>query len=139
MKYKNKTYKKCQGLSMNMIVLAILALLILVVLSFVFTGQTIKWKKTLNDCVSKGGDCVPKNSCSTQGGSVLDLDCYTEKTGVNNQKTIVKAGDKVCCKLGCESQGGKCESGSNGVCGNGIDKTLYYTNCDKIGKICCLQ
>jgi len=118
--------KAGDGLSMNMVVLAILALIMLVVLSITFTGETVRWKKALNDCESKGAKCVAgpsEEACNLQGGTVLSLDCSKK--------------EDICCKLECENQGGQCQEADNGACSNPT-KTVYYTNCDRIGKVCCL-
>lgn len=126
--------RKAQGLSAEMIVLAVLALITLVVLAYMFTNQTNRGKQFLNDCESKGGKCFDAGeSCSLQGGSTLNLDCY--ETGKEGKTLLSK---KVCCYLECESQNGRCEEPQNGGCAD-ISKTMYYTNCDKQGKICCLK
>lgn len=132
--YKQSS-KKAQGLSSEMIVLAILALIVLAVVSYMIINQTTRGKQQLNDCQSKGGKCFDSaESCSLQGGSSLNLDCYeTGKEG----KTLLS--QKVCCYLECESQQGSCEDPQdNGGCAD-LTKTIHYTNCDKQGKVCCLK
>ena len=52
--------KKAQGLSMNMIILAAIALIVLVVLSVIFIGRGRTFSATVGDCKQKGGSCEPK-------------------------------------------------------------------------------
>ena len=49
---------KAQSISMNVIIIAALALLVLVVLSVVFIGKTGKWGADVGDCAVNGGHCV---------------------------------------------------------------------------------
>ena len=49
--------KKAQGISVNVIIIAAIALLVLVVLSVIFIGRMGNWGKTSNDCISNGGRC----------------------------------------------------------------------------------
>ena len=49
--------KKAQGLSVNVIIVAVLALLVLVVIAFIFTGRFAIFSRTTGDCEATGGDC----------------------------------------------------------------------------------
>ncbi len=49
--------KKAQGLSLQTIVISILALIVLVVVIFVFSGKIGDVKTSLDSCESKGGKC----------------------------------------------------------------------------------
>lgn len=75
--------KKGQGISMNVIIIAALALLVLVVLSIIFLGRTGSWSKDTVNCVQNGGTCA--DSCdSTQGFSAYPAwksSCVDEGTG----------------------------------------------------------
>jgi len=55
--------KKAQGISMNVIIIAALALLVLVVLSVVFIGKTGKWGADISKCQVNGGDCTSSADC----------------------------------------------------------------------------
>lgn len=55
--------KKSVGLSMSMIVMAIIALAVLFIIIAIFTNVTEKTAKNLGGCTSKGGDCLPPNGC----------------------------------------------------------------------------
>ena len=61
--------KKAQGISMNVIIIAALALLVLVVLSVVFIGKTGKWGTDIGKCEVNGGACVADlAACKEQYG-----------------------------------------------------------------------
>ena len=50
--------KKAQGMSMNVIIVAVLALLVLVILSVVFTAKMRDTRKNVDHCENNGGNCV---------------------------------------------------------------------------------
>jgi hypothetical protein len=54
-------FKKAQGISMNVIVIAVIALLVLVVLSVIFMTNTGVFVRGVIDCTQKGGQCVSIN------------------------------------------------------------------------------
>jgi hypothetical protein len=57
--------KKAQGLSLNAIIVAILVLLVLVVLSLIFTGKLGNFRMASEDCSTINGQCVEDASfCS---------------------------------------------------------------------------
>lgn len=49
--------RKAQGLSLNTIIIAALALIVLVVLSVIFIGKTNQFSQEVKDCRNKGGKC----------------------------------------------------------------------------------
>jgi len=51
-------FKKAQGISLTVVVIAALALLVLVILSVVFIGRMGGWGVDVNDCENKGGKCA---------------------------------------------------------------------------------
>jgi hypothetical protein len=51
--------KKAQGISVNVIIIAAIALLVLVVLSVIYIGRMGSWGTSAADCENKGGTCVP--------------------------------------------------------------------------------
>ncbi|HIG96668.1 TPA: hypothetical protein HA249_07355 [Candidatus Woesearchaeota archaeon] len=77
--------KKAQGISINVIVIAALALLVLVVLAMIFTGKLGGWTKAQNECSSNGGMCVGDAS-----------QCTGENAQVMSRYTCPNAGE-VCC------------------------------------------
>ncbi len=50
--------KKGQGISINTVIIAAIALLVLVVLSVIFLGRTNIFARESADCENKGGSCV---------------------------------------------------------------------------------
>jgi len=51
-------FKKAQSISLNVVVIAALALLVLVILSVVFIGRMGLWGQDVNNCENKGGVCA---------------------------------------------------------------------------------
>jgi len=62
--------KKAQGMSLNVIIIAILALLVLVVLAVIFLGRINVFGKGVSDC-----DRQPDHVCTS------DLSCRTTSAG----------------------------------------------------------
>ena len=82
--------RKGQGLSMNVIIIAALALLVLVILS-VLVIQSLKPTGDANKCESSGGQCLTQEQCSEDGGSVDRFKTCSEADGWDE-------GD-VCCRI----------------------------------------
>ncbi len=83
--------KKAQGLSMNMIILAAIALIVLIVLVVIFYGKAKSFSASAEDCVQKGGKCTPKTE-SCDGPNLGKMNCKD---------------DEFCCmKMGEEEEGG---------------------------------
>lgn len=76
--------KKAQGISLNVIIIAALALIVLLVVVLIFTGRIQIFGSTLASCDSKGGVCEK----TVAGG------CFEVKDGVYKLKTPVLAGCK---------------------------------------------
>lgn len=49
--------KKAQGLSLNVIIIAVILIVVLIVLVVIFTGKIGIFSKTTATCASKGGQC----------------------------------------------------------------------------------
>jgi len=65
--------KKAQGISINVIIIAAIALLVLVVLSVIFMGRLGQWGARVAECENKGGRCADiGESCGDPGSSVED-------------------------------------------------------------------
>jgi hypothetical protein len=60
--------KRAQSISMNVIIIAAIALLVLVILSVIFMGRMGIWGKSVDDCVNKGGQCNynPTTGCPAE-------------------------------------------------------------------------
>jgi uncharacterized membrane protein YqiK len=73
--------KKGQGLSMNVIIIAAIALLVLVVLVAIFSGRMGLFNQDLNDqtenaCSARGGEC--KEACEANEVQIFGVsDCET--------------------------------------------------------------
>ena len=50
--------KKAQGISLNVIIIAAIALLVLVILSVIFMGRMGTFGREASDCENKGGKCL---------------------------------------------------------------------------------
>lgn len=81
--------EKGQGLSITTIVVAAIALLILVVLVAVFTGQFGGFTLGVQDCNAKSGACY--DSCPT-GTAVLQ-----GRTSCSKLPSVDGEGKQVCC------------------------------------------
>ena len=57
--------KKAQGLSLKMVVIAVISLVVLIVLIAIFTGKIGIFGENLTDCSSKGGNCVSQGQCES--------------------------------------------------------------------------
>lgn len=67
--------KKGQGISINVIIIAAIALLVLVILSIIFTGRMGIFSHQVNSCSAKGGQCfdISGSSCSDASGGKYTL------------------------------------------------------------------
>lgn len=77
--------KKSQGLSFNVIIIAVISLIVLVVIIAIFTGVSGDSAKSLQSCWLKGGHCDDK--------------CEPGETEIPDTKECVKGNDKGehCC------------------------------------------
>ncbi len=69
--------KKAQGISINVIIIAAIAILVLVILAVIFLGYVQKWTGDVSDCENKGGQCFDEGSCP-DGWAPLSNQCETE-------------------------------------------------------------
>jgi hypothetical protein len=68
--------KKAQGISMNTIIIAAIALLVLVIVSVIFMSRMGWFAQNSNDCKKFGGDCTQGTTCQ-QGYSQHPIGiCY---------------------------------------------------------------
>ncbi|MBR9676957.1 hypothetical protein GOV04_02355 [Candidatus Woesearchaeota archaeon] len=67
--------KKAQGLSMNVIIVAALALIVLVVVTIIFTSNVRNANRGLNACESKGQGATCRPTCEPSEVSVGAADC----------------------------------------------------------------
>ncbi len=79
---------KGQGISINMIVVAAIALLVLVVLSVVFLGRFGVFAKQSGDCENKGGTCT-STGCPTGTSTYAAWSCPDTASGASQSCCIV--------------------------------------------------
>lgn len=91
--------KKAQGLSMNVIIIAALALIVLIVLVVIFTGRAKIFSKTTSDQTSKftGNNCeIP----GTNNECFSNADTCSERGGAYTEKDYADCvSDSGCCLL----------------------------------------
>ena len=58
-------------ISMQVIVMAILALVVVTVLIFIFSGKLFTASDDFSACSGKGGSCMKESDCNTKGGLKL--------------------------------------------------------------------
>ena len=58
-------------MSINVIIVAALALIVLIVLAVIFTGRLKIFSEGLQSCASKQGDCKTKAECQQSNGAVI--------------------------------------------------------------------
>src|SRR3989338_9015190 len=74
--------KRAQGISINVIVVAAIALLVLVVLSVVFLGRFGLFTQQSADCENKGGSCVV-GACPTGTNTYTAWVCTDTTSGAS--------------------------------------------------------
>ncbi len=75
--------KKAQGLSVNIIIIAAIALVVMVIVVMIFAGKMSGFVDTSESCSSSNGQCVPSEDCDEQYQKIIDADCENE--------------DHICC------------------------------------------
>ena len=84
--------KRAQGLSINVIIIAAIALLVLVVLVAIFLGRLSTTKKTIENCKSFGGRCF-----SFEDGCQVPYTIETTAYKCLSDITGEELEDRVCC------------------------------------------
>lgn len=64
-------YRKGQGLTMDVIIIAAISLVVLVVLIAIFTGRLGRFTTEIKDCGAQGGTCMTDDDCREQSGAVI--------------------------------------------------------------------
>lgn len=104
-------------ISINMIILAVLALFALIILSFILTSKGSMFNKGISGCENKGGTCVTSGTCeSGYGGIVTDFTCQS---------------GQECCLSPCARRGGSCVPEQQ--CAG---EQVYLAGCGE-GYVCC--
>ncbi len=81
--------KKAQGLSLNVIIVAILAILVLVVLVAVFIGKFTQQEKVMESCAPKGGHCTT-DVCNYDSEVEVGLKCPVNEVSQEQRCCINK-------------------------------------------------
>lgn len=91
------TDKKAVEISMNTIIIAAIALLVLIVVVLIFTGQTGKFTRGINDCAAKGGlekNCETTSASCVSNGGIPSGSCIFYDS---NGKAKDPGKNDVCC------------------------------------------
>jgi hypothetical protein len=96
-----KFNKKCQGMPLNVIIIAVICLLVLIVLIFIFTGKSGQFTKGVESCASKGATCLPSDASvdSCKGPVLGRVDENTIKCDNNNNGKANEPDDGIICCL----------------------------------------
>ena len=63
--------RKSQGMPVNVIIIAALALIVLVVITLIFTGRVRIFSSALESCSAKQGHCVEKITCGDNEARII--------------------------------------------------------------------
>lgn len=80
MKIFTKQGRKAQGMSLNVVIIAALALLVLVVLSIILVGRVGSTRKASEACTNQGGKCVEAFECAGSTARIVgEYDCPSDE------------------------------------------------------------
>ncbi|MEK6947430.1 MAG: DUF948 domain-containing protein [Nanoarchaeota archaeon] len=88
---KSMVNKKSQGMPINTVIIAAIALAVLVVLIVIFTGGIGKTSQNLGSCVTKGGVCANTNGLNNQCGGPYPIPLIVSGDCQNTQPV------NLCC------------------------------------------
>jgi hypothetical protein len=72
---------KAQGLPLNFIVGALILLVVMLIVIFLFKGKVGDVSSSMSSCLQQGGECMASKDCSDSGGRLsLFLKCDQEDT-----------------------------------------------------------
>jgi len=88
--------KKAVEISLNTVIIAAIGLIVLIVMVVIFTNQSGKTVRGINDCKARGGvECEPTASqCISNGGVPAGSCIFYEKDG---SKMSGYNEDHICC------------------------------------------
>ena len=84
--------RKAQAISINTIVVAAIALLVMVLIIMIFTSNIARWRQQTDACIQNGGDCEDVEQCQGEYDKVLGLYALSCNAGKEPGDF-----DKVCC------------------------------------------
>lgn len=79
-------------MSINIVIIAVIALLVLIVLSYIFVGKISQTRRGMDNCANAGGEC--KALCDPMSERKLDKDCDKDGDGEYNEGALI---DGICC------------------------------------------
>ena len=85
--------RKAQGLSLNTIIIAALALLVLVIVAVIFTGRAGLFRVESGSCDNNGGQCV-RTDCDGAFQRSVGHDCNLDGDDTLNEGQAI---DGICC------------------------------------------
>ncbi len=108
-------------LTMQVVVLAALALIFLIVVLFIMTQKSSLFSKGLSSCENKAGICVASETLckDDNAGTVSSFSCTDES--------------QICCLNTCKGKGGECTLEED-TCGE--KEQVYFAGCPS-KQICC--
>ncbi|MEK6984474.1 MAG: hypothetical protein AABX33_07915 [Nanoarchaeota archaeon] len=71
--------KKSQGMPIEIIIIAALALIVLVVLAVILANRTGIFTKDLQSCPAKQGECTPGTKCPSNKALITNTDCKKDQ------------------------------------------------------------
>ena len=108
--------KKAQGLPITTIIIAILGLVVLIVIMFIFTGRIGIWGGEIAKCPGACLDGCPADYATQPGSYAKDAAGTPCKDTTGKQLTccipVVKKGSGDSCSSGAECVSGKCGADS---------------------------
>jgi hypothetical protein len=114
--------KKGVAMSLEVIVAAVLAIVVLIVLIFLFSDKINIFTKHTKECSSMGGYCMPEADCTAKA----PYEC---------------SGSDVCCINYCVAEGGQCVQpcATSDTCANKcpVGQERKYLGGCKQGLVCC--
>lgn len=86
--------RKAQGMSLNVIIIAVIGIAILVILLFMVVGRTRIFGGAMSSCESKGGECLPE--CT----AAKPIEHYGTDCGQRHDDGDTSAKGPKCCASG---------------------------------------
>ena len=85
--------KRAQSISINTIVVAAIALVVMVLIVVIFTGNLTRWRISTDKCESRNGVCIDindvKDRCSGDYQKTTNYPCFDDEGKVDSKQ--------VCC------------------------------------------
>ena len=133
------TSKKAQGISLETIIIAVISLVVLIVLYFIFTGKLNLWGSDV-DKNTKGGKCTDTTGPTNTGKGTWEYTCSSNKYSwgfiysdsnehVSESCCFTKVGPGQKCTDNDQCTNDKC---TNGICLLRTDVTIRDPNAERV-------